>query len=494
MAERASGLSIVMAAPEGVPYVKTGGLADVVGALAPELARLGHEVRVFLPRYRSVDTARWGLAKPIKQFDVTLGSGPRRVKLYAHAAEKRYTVYFIEQDAYFDRDPLYGTAHGDYPDNAERFAFFSISVLEALRALDVSPDIVHVHDWQTGLVPVYLKTLFAQDAHFRKTRTVFSIHNLAYQGVFPRSQLAVTGLPDQVFSVSGLEFWGQLNYLKGGLVFSDLLLTVSERYAQEILTPEFGCGLEGVLATRSRDLAGILNGIDTDIWNPAKDTFVEPRFDARSFEEKQEVKAALQRRCGLPVEKNAFLAGMITRLADQKGADLVAKILPILLARRIQMVILGTGEARYHALLEEAAKRHPDHLRVYLKFDDPLAHAIYAGSDAFLMPSRYEPCGLSQMISLGYGTLPIVRATGGLADTIVDLDQDPKRGNGFVFHEYREDAFLATVLRALTYFDERRADWVAAARRGMGLDFSWKRSASRYVERYRTVASGCAVG
>jgi len=403
-------------------------------------------------------------------------------------------LWLVEQPRFFDREGLYGEAGRDYPDNLARFTFFCRAVAAWLGRAAWAPDVIHCNDWQTALLPVLLRVEGASRA-----ATVLTIHNLAYQGRFPAEQFPLTGLPPSVFTVRGLEFWGEVNLLKGGLYFADVLNTVSETYAREIQTPEFGAGLDGVLRDRREDLYGILNGVDYRAWDPAVDPLLPARYSAEDLAGKGVCKQALQRELGLREAPEVPLIGMVTRLADQKGLDLVAAVLDDLLARGVQFVLLGTGEPRYHALFAGLAARHPSQVGVRLGFDDPLAHRIEAGADIFLMPSRYEPSGLNQLYSLRYGTVPVVRRTGGLADSIVDATPEAlARGtaNGFVFEAYAPAALIAALSRALHAFRDP-ATWSALQRRGMREDFSWARSAGRYVELYaraaaRATPGGCA--
>ena len=447
-----------MIASEATPFAKTGGLADVVGALPIALERLGHEVCVILPKY-----------KGIRERQATLG--------------QRIPVAFIEHDGYFGREHLYGGKDGDYPDNLERFSFFAWKALERLKAVGFAPEVIHAHDWQAALVPVYLATTYRQDPGFSRLTTVFTVHNLSYQGAFPKSEFPKLGLPWELFHMEGLEYYDQVNLLKGGLLFAARLTTVSPTYAKEIQTPEYGCGLDGVLRKRSQDLTGILNGVDMAAWDPSTDRTLAARYSATDPSKKALNKQALQTQLGLRVSAKIPVIGMVTRLAAQKGLDLVAAIMEDLVRAGAQLVLLGTGDRPLHEQFEGLARRFPKALSVRLAFDESLARRIYAGSDLFLMPSRFEPCGLGQMIAMRYGTLPIVRKTGGLSDTVVDLGADPAQGNGFVFEAADPNACWAAVRRACAFFKDRPAR-EAAVRRVMGIDWSWERAAKRYVELY----------
>jgi starch synthase len=461
-------LKILVAASEVVPYAKTGGLADVAGALPREFAKLGHDVRLVMPRYAKVD-------RELKTVMTGLGvelAGERTAFDLLRDTGQGYEAWFVDCPKFFDRPGLYGEEGNDYPDNAARFAFFAKAVLAAAEAACFTPDVVHCHDWQTALVPLLLKK---GDYPF-SPGTLFTIHNLAYMGNFPPDEaLPLIGLGEGVFTAEGgLEYYGRVNYLKAGLVSADVLTTVSETYAREIQTPEFGYGLEGVLRSRSADLYGVLNGIDYGLWNPALDKNLAANYSAEDPGGKAECKADLQREYGLPGRPDVPLFGMVTRLADQKGLDLFEKVSGDFFARDLQLVLLGTGEPKYHALFDELAARYPRKCGVRLAYDAALAQRIYAGADLFLMPSRYEPCGLGQLIALAYGTVPVVRATGGLADTIREGE------NGFVFEGYVPSALLDAVKRALAAFSEGDT-WDGLVRRAFAARYSWSRSAERYV-------------
>ncbi|HWP34701.1 MAG TPA: glycogen synthase GlgA [Thermodesulfobacteriota bacterium] len=487
-------MRILFAASEVAPLAKTGGLADVAGALPRALARLGEEVRVVMPAYRvamdprhHLRDAGLALSVPIGGRSETaavlegrLGAGPGGD---SGGEAGGVPVFLIRADRYYDRDGLYGVAGQDYQDNAERFAFFSRAVVELARQGPFKPDLFHLHDWQTGLVAAYLKHLYAGDPALGQPASVFTIHNLGYQGLFWHYDMHLTGLGWELFTPEGLEFWGKLSYLKAGLVFADMLTTVSPTYAREIQTPELGHGMDGVLRARADRLVGILNGIDTEEWNPATDRYIARRYNARTLAGKGVCKADLQRTFGLPVEPKTPLLGVVTRLAEQKGVDLLDAVLPALVERGVQFVLLGSGDPAYEARFRASAARWPRQVGVRIAYDNVLAHKIEAGADMFLMPSRYEPCGLNQMMSLRYGTVPIVRATGGLADTVMEASPEAG-GNGFVFVEYDPAAFLAAIDRALAAYRKPRT-WRALMRRGMAGDYSWDAAARRYLEVYR---------
>ncbi|HEY6010845.1 MAG TPA: glycogen synthase GlgA, partial [Nitrospirota bacterium] len=471
-------MNVLFAASEAAPFAKTGGLADVAGSLPPALAALGHDVRVVMPRYRQVDRDRFRL-RHVAAFSVPLGSWQERGDILEGRMGKNVTVYFINKDIYYDRPELYRTARADYPDNAERFIFFSRAVLELCRAVGFRPDIVHCNDWQTGLVPLYLSTRYREYPQLRRTRTIFTVHNLGYQGLFPHGDMRLTGLGWDVFTPDGLEFWGSMNFLKAGLVYSDVITTVSKTYSREIQTPEYGHGLDGVLAKRSADLYGIVNGIDTAAWNPATDAAIAKTFTLSRLAGKAVCKQALYALANLAPDSGPVI-GMVTRLVDQKGLDILTEALPEIMSLGVRLVILGTGDEKYHRLLTDAAGRYPGRVRVMLRYDDRIAKAIYAGCDLFLMPSRYEPCGLGQMNALRYGTVPMVRKTGGLADTVQDYEPRTGRGTGFVFEEYTAAALVDCLHRVVeAYGDQKR--WKRLVQNGMKQDFSWERSAKDYV-------------
>jgi len=477
-------MKILLASPEVAPFAKTGGLADVAGALPKALERLGHDIRVILPLYRMVDKARFPLKRALR-LDIPFAGRLEEAELWEARTGREVPVYFLRNDHYYNREHLYQTPEGDYPDNGERFAFFSKGLLEACKALQFQPDVIHCNDWQTGLVPVYLKTLYRDDPFFQGTATLFTIHNLAYQGLFEKEILPFIGLPWDLFTTEGLEFYGKVNLLKGGLIFADILTTVSRRYSQEIQTEAFGCGLEGVLRARHQDLFGVLNGVDYEEWHPATDPHIAKPYTREDLSGKVECKKDLQLSVGLPVREDLPVAGVVTRLVAQKGIDLIATVLEEMLALDLQLVLLGTGEERYHAFFQKAANTYPDQVAVKLGFDLPLSHKIEAGCDLFLMPSRFEPCGLNQMYSLLYGTVPIVRATGGLDDTIIPFDPETGKGNGFKFSDPSPEQLLKTVCRAVFLFKKRKDLWITLVRNGMEGDFSWERSAREYERLYR---------
>lgn len=469
-------MKILFCATECVPYVKTGGLADVAGALPKALRDLGIDARVILPRHRAISLQ--GLNETIGGLPVPISSKTVYGKVFETVAPNGVPMYFVDQPHYFDRKELYVEGGKDYADNAERFVFFSRAIIEFIRREKFVPDIIHVNDWFTGLVPVYLRTLYSKDAVLKNIRTVFTIHNLAYQGVFWHYDMHLTGLPWTLFRFDKLEFYGKLNFMKGGLIFSERISTVSRRYAQEIQRPADGCGLDAVIRKRSGDLTGIVNGIDYDAWNPATDEHLAARFSPNDLEGKRACKREVQKLNNLP-ESDKPLFGIVSRLAEQKGFDLFAEIFDEMLADGAQFVLLGTGDKKYHDFFADKARRYPLQVGVNFVFSDPLAHKIEAGADIFLMPSRFEPCGLNQLYSMRYGTIPVAGRVGGLADTIED------GATGFLFENHSAREFLAAVRRAVAAYHDRDA-WKNLQRNAMNADWSWERSAKEYAKLYAT--------
>jgi starch synthase len=477
-------LKVLLAASEVAPFAKTGGLADVSGALARAVARLGHDVRVIMPRYLAVERGGFTLEPVVARLAVPIADRVEESGLAVGRLDGGVPAYFLVNDRYYRREELYRTPQGDYEDNAERFIYFSRSILEVLKALDFAPDVIHCNDWQTGLVPAYLKILHGTDPFFSRTATLFTIHNLAYQGLFWHFDMHLIGLSWDIFTPEGIEFYGKINLMKAGLVYSDLITTVSQRYAQEIQTPEFGCGLEGVLRARGEDLFGVLNGIDVAAWNPATDPHLAAPYHAGDLSGKRKCKQDLLATYRLPAEPDLPLLGCVTRLTEQKGVDLLLQSLDRLMALDCRLVILGAGDPASEATLRAAAARRPERLGVRIGFDEALAHKIEGGADMFLMPSRFEPCGLSQMYSLRYGTVPIVRATGGLADTVRNYNPETGNGTGLSFKGYSADELLQAIGRALAVYRDPAA-WRRLMLNGMALDFSWEASAAEYVRLYR---------
>ena len=480
-------MQILFASSEVAPFAKTGGLADVAGALPKALKILGHDIRVVLPKYRTVEATRHGLRRILPRLPVPIAGTVETAAVWEGAIGS-VPAYFIQQDDYYDREGLYQVEGRDHPDNAERFAFFSRALLELTRAVAFTPTVYHCNDWQTALVPTYLRNTYQSDPEFRGAGVLFTVHNLGYQGLFKPATLAVANLGPELFTPFGIEFYKKVNFLKAGLVWSDLINTVSRKYSQEIQTEEFGHGLEGVLRSRGRDVSGILNGIDYEEWHPSHDPIIASRFSRDDPAGKAVCKADLQRTFGLPERPETPVLAVISRLAAQKGIDLIAESLDAILALDAQFVLLGTGEPGLEKIFETAKKRHPSRVGLRLGFDVSLSHKIEAGADIFLMPSRYEPCGLNQMYSLAYGTIPLVRATGGLDDTIQPFESADGTGNGFKFAEATGGALLATARRALELY--RKPDqWRRLIRNAMSCDFSWDRSAKEYEALYQEIAS-----
>jgi starch synthase len=472
-------VKILFISSEGLPYSKTGGLADVVEALPRALQALGHEVAVLLPRYHGNKIK----STLVSSVSIALGDKMRFPAIGEAAPVKGVRYFFVDDPPYFDRAQLYGDKSGDYPDNAERFAEFSRVAIEFMKRVWL-PDVIHCHDWQTALVPVLLRTQYANDPVVRSLPVVFTLHNLGYQGLFPQAAMRTVGLPDTLFTMDALEFYGKVNYLKGGLIFADFLTTVSRRYAKEIQTPEFGWGLEGVIRNRSDRLVGILNGVDYGVWSPEADPMLAQNYSVHNLEGKKACKKDLLAAFHLPDENiDRPLIGIVSRFADQKGFDLISEIAGDLMKENVAIVALGTGQPEYESLFKGLADKYSARVAVKIGYDNTLAHKIEAGADMFLMPSRYEPCGLNQIYSLRYGTVPIVRATGGLDDTIQSFSAKTQHGTGFKFDGYDGGALLGSIRAALKAYRDPNV-WHTIQTNGMGKDFSWKVSAAAYVTLY----------
>jgi starch synthase len=472
-------LKVLILAAEIVPFAKVGGLADVVGALPKALQALGHDVRLVMPRYRQVDPKRFRLSTVIETIHISMGKYQVPVSICQGEIGDHIPVYLIDAPRYFDRENIYG-----YTDDGERFILFCRAALEAMRALNWSPDIVHCNDWHTGIVPNWINTIYRDDAFYAHTASVYTIHNLAYRGIFGYRLLEVAGMADSRFLYPQLTEENVVDIMGRGILFSDAVTTVSERYAQEILTPTFGEKLDHLLRSRRDRLFGILNGVDYQEIDPATDRYIHTQFDASSLEKRLENKIALQQQSHLPVKENVPLLAMISRLADQKGFDLLAKIIEPLLSQGVQFVLIGVGDQHYQEMFQKLAESHPQQVAVFLTFNTELGQRIFAGSDMFLMPSRFEPCGLNQMIAMRYGCVPIVRNVGGLADTVQEYDPLAGTGNGFVFENYAPWDFFAAIVRAMTIYRFKDV-WRILQLHGMAADHSWHVSATRYVEVYR---------
>ncbi len=501
-------MRIVLASSEAVPFSKTGGLADVAAALPKALGQIGHEVSLITPHYPRMISKGGEQAPPIEPTGISLRVmvGSKQVEgriLRSTLPGSKVTVYLIDQPGYFDRAGLYVEHDQDYRDNSERFIFFSRAVMEAIRLLNLRPDIVHANDWQTGLVPALVNIEYRGTPGFEQTASVFTIHNMAFQGQFWHWDMLLTGLDWKYFNWKQMECYGHLNLLKTGITFADLVTTVSPTYAREIRTPEFGCGLNGALTSRQADLVGILNGVDTEVWNPQTDTKIVKTYSASTLNAgKAACKAAVQERLGLPKNPSVLLLGSISRMTHQKGFQLVEQCASMLLDQDIQLIFLGSGEPRFEGLLQDLARQKPDKVATTIGYDEELSHQIEAGADAFLMPSEFEPCGLNQMYSLIYGTVPIVRAVGGLADSVVDAtDENVEKGiaNGFSFREFRSDVLFWNICRARSMFSDPQK-WNRLQQVGMKQDWSWKSSANEYVRVYdralakRTAPVGIGAG
>ena len=477
-------LKILHITPEADPYARTGGLADVLGSLPFAQAACGHEVSIFLPFYRMVQEGQCKIFKERTLIKVPIGDRIDEGTVLESRYGQNVRVFFLRQDKYFDRPNLYGTSKGDYPDNAERFTFFCRSLLCVLEALDYRPDIVHCHDWQTGLVPVYMKTLWQDKSQFSASSVCYTIHNLAYQGVFPMAMLPFTELPPEVFTMNGLEFWGKISFMKAGINYSDVITTVSPTYAREIQTPEFGCGLDGVLKKRNSELFGVLNGIDTNEWNPARDECIAAQYDRNNLSGKEKCKEDLLQHFGMDKSMLTIpLCGVFSRLVDHKGFDLIAEVMDDLLSMNVGFVLLGNGDLRYQKIFSEIARKYPCQTGMRFSFQKNLAHKIAAGCDMVLMPSRFEPCGLIQIYSLRYGTIPVVRTTGGLIDTVEQFDKKTGKGCGFRFVNYSAEEFLVTIQEAINTYEDKKV-WRRLIQNAMQVDFSWDRSVEKYNEVY----------
>lgn len=476
-------MKICFVSSESDPFVKTGGLADVSGSLPIALNELGCEVKIFLPFYDLIDAEKFNI-KPlanINKFEEKIGKKTVFFNLYSCKMQNTHIdVYFVDCPEYFRR----GKVYTNDADEDERFILFQKTVLVFLKKLNWSPDIIHCNDWQTGLIPAYLKKKYQHDAFYKNTISVFSIHNIAYQGLFDKSSFLKTGFPPEYFQpFSPFELNDLFCFIKAGISFSEIVTTVSPTYAREIQTSEYGAGLEGVLVERKNDLFGILNGINTDLWNPEKDKLISYNYNFSTFHNKIKNKKALLKKAGLEFSENTPLLGIVSRFAWQKGFELFESIIDNLLSKNLQIIVLGEGEKKYEEFFRDVANRYPEKFEVFIEYNNELAHQITASSDIFLMPSKYEPCGLNQMYSLNYGTVPLVRKTGGLADTVRDVDEFGNEGNGFTFTDIDSSQFLNAIERALSYFKDKEK-WKKVIQVGMNEDFSWKKSAKKYFEVY----------
>ncbi len=488
-------MKIVLASSEVVPFAKTGGLADVAGALPLELKKLGHEVTVFMPAYPCIEQSTQPIEMTDIQFEIPLGTRAESGRLLKSTLpDSDIAIYFVAQQDFFDRPELYGENGSDYEDNCERFTFFSRAVLESIRILELSPDVMHCNDWQTSLIPALIKHEYSEHPGYKDIATLITIHNLAYQGSFPSEKMSVTGLDPQLFNWQQMEFFGRLNFLKTGIVFSDSINTVSPTYAEEIQTSEQGCGLEGALQIRSDRLSGILNGIDIAEWDPETDVHLPTNFSKKfdlneGIEGKAKCKQELQIEAKLDPNPRTPLIGIVGRLATQKGWSLILPVMKEYLESvDAQWIVLGTGDPDYHHVLTSLHRNYPHKLGLTLGFSNEFAHRVEAGSDLFVMPSQYEPCGLNQMYSMAYGTIPVVRLTGGLADTVVNTTRDTinhKTANGFGFEDFNAHALHASLDRAIRMFHDNPVGWNQLMKTGMERDWSWNSSARKYESLYR---------
>jgi len=483
-------LKIFFISSEIYPFAKTGGLADVSAALPKALKELGHEVRVIMPKYRFINERKYVLREVIrlKDIEVPLGKEKKTVNIKsAFIPDSKVQVYFVDSKEYFNRNSLYidQKTRKEFVDNPDRFIVFSRAVLETLKRLLWSPDIIHCNDWQASLALYYLKNEYKDEPLLKNTAGILSIHNISYQGNYDKSYVEKANIdPALFYSGSDIEYYDKFSFLKTGISYADVITTVSKTYAKEIQnSAEYGCGFEGILKERKQKLFGILNGIDYSVWDPETDEFIYENYSKKAFSKKKKNKQGLLEEAGLEYNENIPLIGIISRLVEQKGFDLIEKIKDKLTELDAQYIFLGTGEEKYQKLLKELKKKYPDKFAIYLKFDEELAHKIEAGSDIFLMPSKYEPCGLNQMISLRYGTVPIVRSVGGLADTIKEYNPQKNEGNGFTFKEYSSNALLRAIKKALKSYKNEK-EWAKLVKKGMRKDFSWEKSAKNYVNIY----------
>ena len=480
-AKKSEELKVAFVSSEATPFAKTGGLADVAGALPVALGDLGIETALFMPYYSEIGTGGVNTESTGLVVEVALGDRVVEGEIFTSKVGG-VTVYLLKCDIFFDRPHLYGPTSGEYFDNFERFTFFSRGVLEMMKAVKFKPDIIHCNDWQTGLIPAYLKDTYSKDKFFARSASLFTIHNLAFQGIFDAARFKETGLSTKLNSLDGLEFWGKISFLKAGINFADIITTVSESYCKEIQTEEFGCGLEGVLKLRKKDLFGVLNGVDYLVWDPAVDTLIPANYSSENTKSKALCKRALKERFSIDLPESAPVIGMVSRLTGQKGLDIIVESARELMKMDISMVVLGSGAKEYERFFLELEKSYPGRVGVEIGYDEELSHLIEAGSDIFLMPSYYEPCGLNQIYSLRYGTIPVVRAVGGLNDTIKDYAGG--KGNGFKFKKYSSRALLAKLRSALSLYKDRDA-WGRLTRKVMKEDFSWAQSATQYRKLYR---------
>ena len=485
---------ILFATSEVVPFIKTGGLADVSSALTQKLQEMGHFVRIIVPKYGAIDERKFKIHEVVRLKDIKINIGEKEVIFSLRSSfligpKTRVQIYFLDNPQYYGSrhslysDPITGE---DYPDNDERFILLARAVFELITRLGWAPDIIHCNDWQTGLIPAYLKSSYSKDPIFKNIKTIFTIHNLSFQGIFPKTSFAKTALPKELESEKGILHKGKINFLKSGLLYSDMINTVSETYAKEICQlKEYGIGLEDILKKRKKDIYGIINGIDDTIWNPEVDNKITHKYSIKNIEYKKENKKALADNFNFTYKDDVPVIGMISRLYDNKGLDLLEKVFPELMKMNIHLVLLGTGEKKYHKFFTSMASKYHNKFSCYIGFDEELAHLIEAGADMFLMPSKYEPCGLNQMYSLMYGTVPIVRSTGGLADSVQPFNGKNGNGNGFVFEKYSAKEMIAQIKIAVKLYSTNSEKWNAIMANGMRSNFTWMNSSKKYVDLYK---------
>ncbi len=487
-------LNVLFLSSEVFPFAKTGGLADVASALPQALKEIGNDVRLAIPRYGFVNERKFRIHEIIRLKDIDIPIGKKNAKLNVKSSfligeRTKVQIYFIDSSEFFGRAGIYQDpkTKKDYPDNDERFIFYSRGIFEILKRLGWAPHIIHCNDWQTGLVPAYLKTIYSKDPFFRNIKTVFTIHNVAYQGNFPKEMFTKTGLPEEVFTPDTAEFYDKMSFMKAGLVYSDYITTVSQTYAKEISeSEEYGFGMEGLLKKRKKFFTGIVNGIDYSIWDPDTDQYIPFKYSVKTLDAKVENKKYLLKRFNKKFDPQTPLIGMVSRLVEQKGIDLVIEAFPEIMKMNAQVIILGTGEKQYHSKLEALAKKYSDKFILQLAYDDELSHLIEGASDIFLMPSKFEPCGLNQLYSLKYGTIPVVRKTGGLADTVKEVNPQKGSGTGFFFDDYKAAEMVKAVAKAIALFGDQK-NWQKIMRNDMAEDYSWTNSARQYAELYTKI-------
>jgi len=483
-------VKILFCSPEAMPFAKTGGLADVAGAMPGALKKLGLNVHLVLPLYRTIREKCFDLRPLLRNLMVPFKNEVLKVNIFETQGYGDVPVYLIENNDFYDRPHLYGNGKGDYPDNLERFAFFSHALLRCAESMIFPPDLIHCNDWQTGLIPALLKGPYSHNSILKDTPSVFTIHNIGYQGLFSPDEIKKTGLSKaEFFHINGLEYWGKISLLKSGIVYSNAITTVSPRYARDILTPKCGMGMEGILSQRKAALSGILNGVDYCSWNPAKDPHIAANFSTENLSGKGVCKNSLMKEMDIDTSlaHRPFLA-VVSRLDAQKGIDLLVKIIDKVMLLKVGLIVLGSGNHTIQQDLRQASRRYPGRFALKLGFDEPLAHRIIAGADIFLVPSRYEPCGLTQMYAPKYGTVPVVRKTGGLDDTISEFDPGTNKGNGFKFGPYKSENFLNSIEKAVKLF-QNTSVWKKIMDNGMRADFSWDYSARQYLQLYKSVIS-----